>query len=182
MAFAGEIKTWQAPTTDLQQLFDAIGRLKEPGWGTRVFDALYAACSGSLSTAGDGTSVHRAIIVLTDGDDTDSLHGLDDVIAAAQRSEIQVYSLTIHPKRAADRGDRVLQRLADATGGRLYVVTSARSLGAAFAQIEQDLRTQYYVSFPPQQSTPGFHSLRVQLRAPGKLEVRARQGYYALQP
>jgi hypothetical protein len=64
----------------------------------------------------------------------------------------------------------------------LYVAPSARNLAAAFTQIEQDLRTQYYVSFAPQQDKPGFHSLRVQLRAPGKLEVRARQGYYALQP
>ena len=182
MAFAGEIKTWQTPTADLQKLFEAIDRLKEPGWGTRAFDALYTACSGNLSAASDGKSLHRAVIVLTDGDDTDSLHTLDDVIAAAQRSEIQIYPLTIHPKRAADRGDRVLQRLADATGGRLYVAPSARNLAAAFAQIEQDLRTQYYVSFAPQQDKPGFHSLRVQLRAPGKLEVRARQGYYALQP
>jgi Ca-activated chloride channel homolog len=182
MAFAGEVKTWQPPTADLQQLLGAITRLKEPGWGTRVYDALYAACSGSLSVAGDGTSLHRAIIVLTDGDDTDSLHSLDDVIAAAQRSEIQIYPLTIHPKRVPDHGDRILQRLADTTGGRLYVAASAKNLGAAFAQIEQDLRTQYYVSFPAQQAPPGFHSLRVQLRAPGKLEVRARQGYYALQP
>ena len=182
MAFAGEIKTWQTSTADLHELLKAIDRLKEPGWGTRAFDALYTACSGNLVVASDGKSLHRAIIVLTDGDDTDSLHTLDDVIAAAQRSEIQIYPLTIHPKRAADRGDRVLQRLADATGGRLYIAASARNLAAAFAQIEQDLRTQYYVSFAPQQDKPGFHSLRVQLRTPGNLEVRARQGYYALQP
>jgi Ca-activated chloride channel family protein len=182
VGFAGEIKTWQTPTADLQQLMDAINRLKEPGWGTRVFDALYSACSGAAAATSDGKSPHRAIIVLTDGDDTDSLHPLADVIAAAQRSEIQIYPLTIHSPRIADRGDRVLQGLADSTGGRLYVAATAKELGAAFAQIEADLRTQYYVSFPPQRPTPGFHSLRVEVRAAGKLEVRARQGYYALQP
>jgi Ca-activated chloride channel family protein len=182
MAFAGEIKTWQTPTADLPVLLKAIDRLKEPGWGTRAFDALYTACSGNLAAASDGKGLHRAIIVLTDGDDTDSVHTLDDVIAAAQRSEIQIYPLTIHQKRAFEQGDRVLQRLADATGGRLYVAPSARNLAAAFAEIEQDLRTQYYVSFAPQQDKSGFHSLRVQRRAPGKLEVRSRQGYYAQQP
>jgi hypothetical protein len=48
-----------------------------------------------------------------------------------------------------------------------------------FAEIEQELRTQYYVSFPPQQVTPGFHALQVQVRTPQKTQVHARQGYYA---
>lgn len=182
VAFAGEIKTWQTATADLGALTVAINRLQEPGWGTRVFDALYSACSGPLAAASDGKSRHRAIILLTDGDDTDSLHTLPDVIAAAQRSEIQIYPLTIHSPRTAEKGDRILRRLADSTGGRLYVAATAEDLGTAFAQIEQDLRTQYYVSFPPQQATPGFHSLRVEVRSGEKLEVRARQGYYALQP
>ena len=124
--------------------------------------------------------MHRAIVVLTDGDDTQSIHSLGNVIAAAQRNEIQIYALTIHSLGVADRGDRILQRLADATGGRLYVAPSSRDLGAAFAQIEQDLRTQYYVSFPPQQATPGYHSLRIEVRPAQKLEVHARQGYYAM--
>jgi hypothetical protein len=53
-------------------------------------------------------------------------------------------------------------------------------LRSAFAQIERDLRTQYYVSFRPQQSTPGFHSLRLEVRPSQKLEIHARQGYYAM--
>lgn len=120
-------------------------------------------------------------MVLTDGNDTDSLHTLTDVVAAAQRSEIQIYPLTIHAKKIFTRGDRVLQRLAESTGGQLYIAPSAKDLATAFAQIERDLRTQYYVSFPPQQSTPGYHSLRVEVRTPQKLQVHSRQGYYALE-
>ena len=158
MGFGGDVKLWQDSTANRQELIDAIARLKQPGWGTRLFDALYSACDGQLSTNGDGKLIHRAIVVLSDGDDTQSFRSLANAIAAAQRSEIQIYALTIHPQGAIDRGDRILQRLADATGGRLYVAPSSRDLGAAFAQIEQDLRTQYYVSFPPQQATPGFHA------------------------
>jgi Ca-activated chloride channel family protein len=181
IGFGGDYKTWQDPTANRQQLEDAIDRLKEPGWGTRVFDALYAACSGQGASGDHDRTVHRVIIVLTDGDDTDSLHTLSDVIAAAQRTEVQIYPLTIHSKRVFTVGDRVLQRLADSTGGRLYIAASPKDLGAAFAQIERDLRTQYYISFPPQQALPGYHSLRVEVRAPKKLEVHARQGYYALE-
>jgi len=179
MAFGGEVKMWQAPTTDRLQLFDAIARLKEPGWGTRFYDALYSACDDRLLTEGDGKPVHRALIVLSDGDDTQSLRGTRDVIAAAERSGVQIYFLTIRATRAGDRGDLVLQRLADATGGRVYVARSSQELDDAFAQIEQELRSQYYVSFPPQQPTPGFHSLRVEVRTPQKFEVHARQGYFA---
>jgi VWFA-related protein len=180
MGFGGDIKLWHDSTANRQELIDAVARLKQPGWGTRLFDALYSACDRQLSTGGDAKLVHRAIVVLTDGDDTQSFRTLVNAIAAAQRSEIQVYALTIHAHRVVDRGDRVLQRLADATGGRFYVAPSSRDLAAAFAQIEQDLRTQYYVSFPPQQATPGFHALRIVVRPSQKLEVHARQGYYAL--
>ena len=178
MAVAGDMKIWQNPTTNRQELVNAIDRLKEPGWGTRIYDALYSACSQAQSA--EGKNVHRAIIVLTDGYDTDSLHTLQDVIAAAQRTETQVYPVTLHSRRYVTRGDRILGALADNTGGRLYVASSVKELDAIFAEIEQDLRTQYYVSFAPQASSPGFHSLRVEVRSPRKLEVRARQGYYAL--
>ena len=180
VAFGGEVKMWQAPTENRQELFDAIARLKEPGWGTRFYDALYSACDGQLASSSSGVPMRCAIVVLSDGDDTQSLHGLRDVIGAAERSEMQIYALTIRPGKAADRGDPVLQRLADASGGRVYVARSSQDLDAAFSQIEQDLRTQYYVSFPPQKRTPGFHSLRVEVRAPQKLQIHARQGYFAL--
>ena len=89
--------------------------------------------------------------------------------------------LTLHPVRSPNRGDLILQELADQTGGRLYIAPSSQDLGQAFAQIEQDLRAQYYVSFPPQ-ARPGFHALRVEVQTPQKLEIHARQGYYALAP
>ncbi len=180
MAFGAEVHMWQTSTADRAQLIDAVDRLQQPGWGTRFYDALYSACSEHLSHPDDSSRVHRAVVVLSDGDDTESFRDLKDVIAIALRGEIQIYALTLHGKKQAPRSDAVLQRLADETGGRFYVAQSSKDLEGAFAEIEQDLRTQYYVSFPPQQVTPGFHSLQVDVRAPQKLQVHARQGYYAL--
>ncbi|HME06148.1 MAG TPA: hypothetical protein VKG25_03825, partial [Bryobacteraceae bacterium] len=65
------------------------------------------------------------------------------------------------------------------TGGGLVVASSARELQGAFAAIEQQMRTQYYVSFPPQPS-PGFHALQVEVRTPQNAQVHARRGYYAM--
>jgi len=181
MAFGGNIQLWQDATSDRSSLAQAVNRIQQPGWGTVLYDALYSACVERLRNADDGVLVHRAILVLTDGNDTHSLRTLPEVIAAAQKSEIQIYALTVHKKGLRLAGDAILQLLADETGGGVFVAQSAKELQGAFAQIEQQMRTQYYVSFPPQQSTPGFHALRVEVRSPQNAQVHARRGYYATQ-
>ena len=160
---------------------DAVDRLRQPGWGNALHDALFSACNEQLARQDDHSFVRRAIVVLSDGEDTDSFHDLRDVVAIALRGEIQIYALTLHGKKLASRGDAVLQRLTEQTGGRFYLAQSSRDLEEMFAEIGQDLRTQYHVSFPPQQVTPGFHALQVEVRAAQKLQVHARQGYYALE-
>ena len=180
MGFGGNVQVWQDSTNDHAALIQAVNHVHQPGWGTVLFDALHSACVDQLASGEAGTLVHRAIVVLSDGDDTHSLHTLADVIAAAQRNEIQIYALTVHKRGLRPQGDAILQRLADETGGDLFVAQSAKELQGAFAAIEQQMRTQYYVSFPPQQSTPGFHALRVEVHSPQKLQVHARKGYYAM--
>jgi Ca-activated chloride channel homolog len=179
IAFGGEYQQWQAPTDDRQALTEAIALMQEPGWGTRFYDAVYEACNTEAQAGASGKLMRRALIVLSDGDDNQSIHALRDVVAMAMRSEVQVYALTLRPPKSPARVNPVLQRLAEATGGRVYVARGSKSLDATFAQIEQDLRSQYYVSFTPQHATPGFHSLHVEVRAPQPLQVHAREGYYA---
>ena len=147
--------------------------------GTRFYDALYTACNEYPPDGEERALVHRAILVLSDGADTQSFHDLQNVIAMAQRAEVQIYTLALHDQKLMSRTDAVLQRLAEQTGGRFYVAQSSMDLEGIFAQIEQQLRTQYYVSFSPLQETPGFHALQVQVRTPQKMTVHARHGYYA---
>ena len=179
MAFGGNVQVWQDTTGDRASLMQAVDRVQQPGWGTLLFDALYSACVDHLVKGDDGVLVRRAIVVLSDGNDTHSLHTLQDVIAAAERSEIQIYALTTHRTGLRLPGDAILQRLADETGGSFFVAQSAKELQGAFDEIEQEMRSQYYVSFPPRRSTPGFHALRVEVQSRQKLQVHARQGYYA---
>ncbi len=179
MGFGGEIRLWQTYTADRAQLREAVGRVHQPGWGTRFYDALYTACNEYPQDGEERALVHRALLVLSDGADTQSFHDLQNVIAIAQRDEVQIYTLALHDKKLMSRTDAVLQRLAEQTGGRFYVAQSSRDLEAMFAQIEQQLRTQYYVSFSPRQEMPGFHALQVQVRTPQKMTVHSRRGYYA---
>jgi VWFA-related protein len=181
MAFGGDVKIWQNSTADQQALTDAIGLLQQAGWGTRLFDALYSACTDQLLPS-SGQRAQRVVIVISDGGDTASFHNLAEVIAAAQRSEVQIYAVTIRPERLGDDGLIALGRLTEETGGRLYVVRHSGDLNTAFTEMIQGLRAQYRVTFPPQKPTPGFHALRIEMRPQQKLRVHARQGYFAALP
>ncbi len=175
MAFGTQTQFWQGNSA----MPNSVDRLVDPAWGTNLYDALYDACSEHLWAHHEAEVVHRAIVLISDGEDTQSHHTLDDVIAIAQRSETQIYALTLRPKAAAGRADGIMRRLADATGGRFFLASTSRELTSAFAGIEQEMRSQYFVTFRPQKGTPGFHELHVELRAPQKFQVHARQGYYA---
>jgi len=178
MAFGEGIQIWQDPTSEVANLIGAVKDAKGPGDSTDFYDAVYYACVNQWK-AQDSDPVHRVMVVISDGEDTGSRHGLDDVIAVAQRSEIQIYALNVHLKKRSYPGDGVLQKLADETGGHFFVANSAREADAIFADLEQEMRTQYYVSFRPQNEVPGYHALQVDVHNP-KMMVHARRGYYAV--
>lgn len=179
MAFGSDIRVWQADSADRPALMEAVARAKEPAGSTQLYDALYNACAKQFPANDHNDLAHRVLVLLTDGEDTGSIHGLADVISMAQRNEVQVYALTIHGKGGFFRGDGILARIADQTGGRFFIAPSSDRLEDVFAEIEQEIRSQYLVTFRPRQRKPGYHALHVEVRAPEKLQVFARQGYYA---
>lgn len=179
MAFGDTVQIFQDPTSEVARLIGAVKQAKAPGESTEFFDAVYAGCADQWKVAESGP-VHRVMIVISDGEDTGSRHMLSDVIAAAQRSETQIYTLNLHLKKRIYAGDGVLQKLADETGGRFFVANNSREADAIFSELEQELRTQYYVSFRPQDELPGYHALQVEVHNPKKLLVHARHGYYAV--
>jgi Ca-activated chloride channel homolog len=179
MAFSRDVKLWQASTDDPAALRDAVERVQQPGFATtNLYDGLFSACLDQFPPGTGQEAGQRVIVLFSDGDDTGSLHGMADVIALAHRRETQIFALSVHQKRRSAPGDGVLQKIADETGGRLYVANSDKELSAIFADMEQQMRTQYSVSFLPQQETRGFHALRLELAGPAKLRIRSRQGYY----
>jgi len=178
MAFGRDVKLWQSSTGDRTELSQALQRIQQLGYATNLYDGLFGACFGQFPELADHELAQRIIVVFSDGEDTGSLHDMPDVIALAQRREIQIYAVSVHATRRLSHGDDVLQRLADETGGRFYLASTDSDFPAIFAEMEQQMRTQYYVSFRPQKETPGFHELRLELTGPQKLHVRARQGYY----
>jgi Ca-activated chloride channel family protein len=159
-------------------MFAAVNALA-PGGQTALYDALHAAAYYDLMTAAEPQPVRRVILLLSDGDDNDSRHSLDDAIAAAQMNDVSIYAITVHAARGYYQGDGVLAALADATGGRAFVLPNLKHLGAVFSEIQDELRSEYLVSFhPAERNHCGYHSLSVRLQDPS-LHVRARHGYFA---
>jgi VWFA-related protein len=159
-------------------MFAAVSALA-PGGQTALYDALRAAAQHDMMTADNAQPVRKVILLLSDGEDNDSINSLDDAIAAAQRNDVGIYAITVHAPYVHRQGDGVLAALADATGGRAFVLPNLKRLDAVFSEIQNELRSEYLVSFhPAEREQCGFHSLAIRTHDPS-LHVRARRGYFA---
>jgi VWFA-related protein len=141
--------------------------------GTNFYDAVYLAAHDKLSDEAG----RKAIVVLTDAEDTGSKLNLQDAIEAAQRTDTVVHILLV----AADGGDQgVARRLTDETGGRMIVVRSEKNLEAAFDQISEELRSQYTIGYTPtnKKRDGTYRKIKVEMKDKD-YSVLTRRGYYA---
>lgn len=154
--------------------------------GTLLYDAIYLAANEKLTQE----SGRKAMIILTDGDDQGSRTKLSEAVAAAQRSNAMIYVILIADTgfyggfNMGYSGYSAAKRLADETGGRLINVGSnGKKLEEAFAQIEDELRTQYAATYTPTNAKLDgtFRHINVECRGDG-LKVQTRKGYFAPTP
>lgn len=144
---------------------------------TALFDSVRKAAEALSTRDADSTPTKRVLVLLSDGDDTYSLHPLSDALAAAQKSDLVIYAVTAHDGKHVRRGDSNLEQLATATGGRVFYLKKYEKSEKVFAEIEDEIRQQYMVTFHPAGETCGFHSVRIAL-ADRRLQARARTGFY----
>jgi len=170
--------------TDNTEMLSVGVRSLRPGGGTAMYDALYFACRDKLMKAKHSGPVRRAIILLSDGDDNQSHVTREEAIEMAQRAEVIVYTISTNLSGAGHHGDKVLERIADATGGRAYVPFQITEVANAFAAIQEELRSQYAISYKPADFVSNGRYRSVEILALGQkgLRVRSRHGYYAPSP
>jgi len=178
IAFSNEVRLWQHSTGDRDALGQAVAIIRQLGYATYLYDGVYRACVDQFPSSTNDDVAQRILVLITDGNDTGSLHTLADAISVAQRHDIQIFALSIHPARVIADGDKTLQRLADATGGQFFLANSEKDFSQVFTAMEQQMRTQYSVSFQPAAQTPGFHTVRIEIAGKEALRVHARQGYF----
>jgi Ca-activated chloride channel homolog len=167
--------------TDSTEKLSIGVRSLRPGGGTAMYDALYFACRDKLMKAQHNGPVRRAIILLSDGDDNQSHVTREEAIEMAQRADVIVYTISTNLSGAGHHGDKVLERIADATGGRAYVPFQINEVANAFAAIQEELRSQYAIAYKPADFIADGRYRTVDIQPVGQkgLRVRSRHGYYA---
>jgi Ca-activated chloride channel family protein len=192
----------------LQEFTDDAGRLRDEivktraGGGTAVYDAIYSACEKELShpprPPGDQPDVvRRVMIVISDGDDNLSTHTRAEAIEMAQRFSVVIYTISTSTQwiqlsqtdaaKLADRkmhlteGDKILQDLAEETGGRAFFPYHVDDLDQSFQDIGDELRNQYSIAYIPNNSVLDgrYHRIRIEVPEHKGYQVRARRGYFA---
>jgi len=152
-----------------------------PGGGTALYDALYYACRDKLLKSPHNIQTRRAIILLSDGDDNLSHVSREEAIEMAQRAETIVYTISTNVTGSKGSGDKVLERIADATGGHAFFPFQIRDVANAFAEIQNELRSQYAISYKPAdfKSDGRYRTIEIVANDRKNFRVRARRGYYA---
>jgi len=171
------------------------------GGGTTLYDAIYLA-SNQLMQKQHG---RKALVILTDGEDRGSMETLQSAIASAQRAETVIYAIYFkgdqhgyggngggfgghggYPRGGRGQenhldGKKVLEQIAGETGGRMFEVSGKQTFDTIYAQIAEELRSQYRLGYTPDAATAaeGFHHVDLKLTKDRKLLVQTRDGYYA---
>ena len=166
--------------TDSTEHLSTGVRLLRAGGGTAMYDALYFACRDKLLKQEQTGPVRRAIILLSDGEDNLSHVTREEAIEMAARAEVIVYTISTNISGMKGSGDKVLERIADATGGRAFFPFQMREMSDAFLSIQEELRSQYAVAYKPADFATDGRYRTIQIMASDKgLKVRTRKGYYA---
>lgn len=165
-------------TADRDVLIDELATL-DFGNPTRLYDAI-----DSSLTALDGVEGRRVILVFTDGDDTGSDVGWQDILKRAVNRDVMIYAIGLESeffngvRSVRSRPDRNLRKLAEETGGGYFELHATDELGPTFTRVAQELHSQYVLGFVPTRRDGEVHELRVLLARRG-MEARARRSYVA---
>jgi Ca-activated chloride channel family protein len=201
MSFDDEPQVLQGFTGDTGQLRDQILRTRAGG-GTAVYDAIIEACTRELShpprPPGDQPDVvRRVMILISDGEDNLSTHTRTEAIEMAQRTSVVIYTISTSiqwvtlddpsKERTGNRkyhltdGDKILQQLAEETGGRAFYPYHVDDLDQSFQDIGEELRNQYTLSYnPTNHGIDGkYHKIRIETPEHPGYQVNARRGYFA---
>ena len=181
MGFSSHSHVTQDFTDNVALLSQGVNSLHSGG-GTALYDAIYRACHDKFMKSKDSSDrpTRRAIIVISDGEDNQSEVSKAQALEMAERAEVIVYAISTDDSGLILRGDKVLQDLADATGGRAFFPFKMKDVKSAFAAIETELRSQYVVSYLPADFDADGRYRSIEITALKKdLQVRARKGYYA---
>lgn len=188
--FDSQIELHQDFSNRIDLLTKAIDKVKAQG-ETKMYDAIFQICEEKmLSPALAGR--RRAMVVLTDGEDTVSERVLNDAVEIAQRSETIVYVIStkaagffgVQGGTVDKKEDKDLKKLAEDTGGRAFFTSEVIELERSFSAIARELRSQYLLAYEPVNNKYDGKYRKIEVRLPNHkdFKVRTKTGYTATPP
>ena len=148
---------------------------------TAIWDAVWVTSDEVIRDSAEHT--RRAIILLTDGQDTSSRMKMHEAIEHAQKVDAFIYAIGIGDRYTFNVEEGTLRKVAERTGGRAFFPSNERDLQEAFAQIQRDLREQYLVAYSPSNKSRdgSYRRIDIEVVSPAYkgLKLSYRPGYFA---
>jgi Ca-activated chloride channel family protein len=187
--FDDEVSLRQDFTKNLDLLERAIDGVKKPGTQTSLYDAVWQFCDEKMRGV---NSPRRALVVITDGDDTYSRARIEDAISIAQKTDTIIFAIStkggftgsavpgVEAGTVKDSGDKELDRMSEQTGGRAFFTGDMLALERAFKKIGEELRSQYLITYRPEGPFDGgYRRIEVKVASGDGYKVNAKRGYTA---
>src|SRR5216684_1746715 len=153
---------------------------------TAIWDAIWATSNELLTDSAEHQ--RRAIILLTDGEDTISQVRMQEAISRALKADALIYAIGIGDRYNFGINESALKKITEGTGGRAYFPRNERELRDAFAQIERELREQYLVAYSSSNKTRdgSYRRVAIEVVSPDlrkeEFKLNYRPGYFAKSP
>jgi len=184
-----KIRLVQDFTFDTAKALTGLNGFLIEGGQSAVLDGIYVAVD-HLAKHSVGNERRKALVLITDGEDRNSFYKLADVIKLLRTSGTQVFAIGLITeldnnngfirKSSKEKAEALLKKIAEESGGRLFLPKKQTELIAAVEQITHDLQKQFLVSYQTDQPiTAGFHELKVKLTPNDrKLNLITPPGYF----
>ncbi|MGD0546744.1 MAG: VWA domain-containing protein [Terracidiphilus sp.] len=166
-------------TNNIDALETGVNKLR-PGGGTALFDAVYTACRDKLISERGREPVRKAMVLISDGEDNQSRVYLDEAVKECQRAETIIYSISTNWTPSRGKGDDVMSKMAEETGGQAFFPPSVEEMTASFQSIEEELRSQYALNYTPADFKYNGAFRPIYLFCNDRrYQARAKKGYFA---
>ena len=183
--FDSRVSIRQTFTSNQSELEGAI-RQAVSGGSTSLHNAIYISLKelGKVKAQNEEDVRRQALIVFSDGEDTSSLVSFEEVLDLAKRSETSIYTIALRGTETNTRGFReaefIMRQLAQETGGRPFFPAKIEDLNGVYAQIGDELASQYTIGYTSKnpRNDGAFRRIIVQVARPG-VTPRTKRGYYA---
>ena len=173
LGFSSEPSLLMSPTDDGEACRLSLEELQAVGW-TTLHDAIVNGLFYFRAFQGQ-----RAMVLLSDGDDTLSSTPFRSALEYARRSGVAVYTVGLNVGGLDFEVRGKLKELAEETGGRSFFIGQASELATVYAEIEEELRSRYLIAFASELSDPDIRYRQVEVKVKRRgLKARTARGYY----